>query len=236
MKRMLCALLALPLLLTAGCGTTRSVQVVDQKAVRDMARRMPAEMQARSLLDSSKSYTSAVFGAADEAYGKILFGRLAPDFLPEGVMMARFRTFKDMTSPRDAVKISQDGFTISTLQHKITVKMIGVLDWEGAGTQSWLVSCLLEPRVGRSRDYYLLIPTPIAERGVLQGKMAAVYECFGMACTMYVHDSAVPTAKAPAADPLSERTQVRESLPGLNQVTAPPQEMKQESALQERSL
>ncbi|MGN0008639.1 MAG: hypothetical protein ACI33N_03160 [Desulfovibrionaceae bacterium] len=229
-----CALLALPLLM-AGCG--RPVQIVDQAAFTEMARRMPEEMQARSIVDRSNSYREALFGPADEAYGRILFGRLSPDFLPEKAAMFRARTFRELAAgSRARTSISRSSFTLETVSQKIMVRMIGILDWEGAGRNSWLVSCLFQPRVGRSLEQYLLIPTPVAERGVLQARPAAMYECFGSACTMYVRDSAVPAAPAPAADPLSERTTVRESLPGLNQITTPPQEQRPDSSLRERSL
>ena len=112
-----------------------------------------------------------------------------------------------------------NGFTIHTLNKKISVNMIAVADWDNDGRDDWIVSCLVEPaNGGRTRDYYVVIPAPAAS-GPLQGTAVAVYECFGLACTLYMRETKIP--EVPASDGTAKTT-VIETVPGLKPVTLPP--------------
>ena len=71
---------------------------------------------------------------------------------------------------------------------------------------------------GRTRDYYVVIPAPAAS-GPLQGTAVAVYECFGLACTLYMRETKIP--EVPASDGTAKTT-VIETVPGLKPVTLPP--------------
>lgn len=233
MKKVTICLICAFLLTVTGCS--RPVQVVDEKAFIDMARRMPEEMQSRSLLTHSKAYTEALTPAPSEAYGKILYNRLDIDFLSDIDKQLPGRTFKEISRPSDRLQINDTNFSLEMRNLKIKAKMVGILDWDGNGIDSWLISCLAEPKNGHSREYYLLIPTPLPQRGLLKSNVAAVYDCFGMACTMYVHDGIAKTKMSSSKD--SSQTIVRESLPGLNQITLPPSEVKEDSPdISERAL
>ena len=115
--------------------------------------------------------------------------------------------------------------------------MVGIADWNGDGQDEWIVSCFVEPkRGGRTRIYYVLVPPPLNDQEKLKGTVAAVYECFGLSCTLYVRDSKV--IQRDAADPLLPPTEVHDVVPGLQPVTTPPNKAKQKSGegLEERSL
>jgi Uncharacterized conserved protein len=119
---------------------------------------------------------------------------------------------------------------------KLTVKMIGITDWNGDGQDEWIVSCFVEPkRGGRTRIYYLLVPPPLNDKEKLKGTVAAIYECFGLACNLYVRDSKV--IERDAADPLVPPTVVQDVVPGLQPVTTPPSKNTSKSdGLEERNL
>ena len=66
--------------------------------------------------------------------------------------------------------------------------------------------------------------------------MAAVWECFGLACNLYVRNSKV--IERAAADPLLPSTEVQDVVPGLQTVTEPPKKNPADKSdgLEERSL
>ena len=114
-----------------------------------------------------------------------------------------------------------NGFCINHATQKLTVNMVAIADWNDDGEDEWIVSCMVEPKMGgRTRTYYVLVPPPRNEREPLKGTVAAVWECFGLACNLYVRNSKV--IERAAADPLLPSTEVQDVVPGLQTVTEPP--------------
>jgi hypothetical protein len=210
-----------------------SVQVMDEGRFVTMARRMPQELQARGLLDSSRSYQPAPFDA-NIPYGKILFARLSPAFISDIALVPPAMDFTLMAAG-GRVQKDNKGFVIQSRPYRITTKMIANVDWEGKGNHAWLISCFVEPRNGRSYEYYLVVPQPLPRKGLVTGKVVAVSECFGSSCTTFVRDR-FTAVSAPAADPQAPKTEVIETIPGLNDVTKPPRPQTQSKELQEKSL
>lgn len=207
-------------LLLSGCAG-KPVDVVQPAQFKNMADRMSKELIARNLLDNARNYVAPLtpsFNAPD--YGAALFTRLSPAFLFEDrVQAAPAASFAAGVRPGDRVQRRGNGFTIHTLNKKISVNMIAVADWDNDGRDDWIVSCLVEPaNGGRTRDYYVVIPAPAAS-GPLQGTAVAVYECFGLACTLYMRETKIP--EVPASDGTAKTT-VIETVPGLKPVTLPP--------------
>ncbi|MDD3683252.1 hypothetical protein [Desulfovibrio desulfuricans] len=235
----ICALLCLGCLL-AGCGTTRPVVVVEKDEFMKMAHNMPKELQARDLLDKDGSYTAPMSFKGLKDYGDILFTRLSPSFMLQNdtahdVYLGE--TFSATILPDSRVQRFPNGFSINHATQKLKVNMVGIADWNGDGQDEWIVSCFVEPkRGGRTRIYYVLVPPPLNDQEKLKGTVAAVYECFGLSCTLYVRDSKV--IQRDAADPLLPPTEVHDVVPGLQPVTTPPDKAKQKSGegLEERSL
>ena len=235
----LCALLCLGCLLF-GCGTTRPVVVVEKEEFMRMTHNMKKELQARNLLDADGSYTAPMSFAGMKDYGDILFRRLSPDFMQQPDTAHDIYlgpTFAATILPDSRVKHWDNGFSINHATQKITVHMVGITDWNGDGQEEWVVSCLVQPKWGgRDRTYYVLVPPPLNDQEKLKGTLAAVYECFGLSCTLYVRDSKV--IQRDAADPLAPPTEVHDVVPGLQPVTTPPSKSKSKSSdgLEERSL
>ena len=217
----LCALLCLGAL--AGCGSTRPVTVVQKDQFIRMAHEMPKELQARNLLDKDGSYVAPFSFAGFSDYGEILFRRLSPSFLKADTAHDVYlgATFAATLQPDSRVKRWSDGFAINHATQKVTVNMVAIADRNNDGEDEWIVSCLVEPKWGgRTRTYYVLVPPPRSDKETLKGTLAAIYECFGLACNLYVRDSRV--IERDAADPLVPPTVVQDVVPGLQPVTEPP--------------
>ena len=221
--------------LLLGCAT-RPVAVVEQKEFLQMARRMPGELQARRLLDANLSYLPAMGFASFNEYGPRLFRNLSPSFIfNDAGRTLPGETFAAGLQPGSRPRIGPNGFMIEQPSQRITVSMVAIADWDGDGTKEWIVSCKVQPkRGGRDRTYYVLIPPPRDAGERLRGAVAAVWECFGHACSLYVRDSKA-TARL-SADPGAGATEVQDVVPGLQPVTTPPEKTRQTDALKERDL
>ncbi|MDR1776479.1 MAG: hypothetical protein LBR31_01450 [Desulfovibrio sp.] len=223
--------------LLGGCGL-RPVAVVDDDGFARMAARMPKELVARHILAGDGSHLPALSFAAWDEYGTTLFRRLSPSFLfGDSGHVYLGETFAQTLQPESRVTRRPNGFSINHPTQTLDLDMIAVVDWNDDGQKEWLVSCLVEPkRGGVARTYYVLVPPPRDQKERLQGTTAAVYECFGLACSLYVRDSRTITRMA--ADPLAPPTEVQDLTPGLQPVTTPPSKKQPHSGsgLQERSL
>ena len=210
--------LLLAAVVMTGCAG-RTVDVVQADQFKLMADRMPDELIARDILDQNRDYVAGLLGS-DTNYGQALFQRLSPDFLFEDTVQAAYGTsFAASVLPSDRVQQRPLGFTLRRLRQNITVNMVAITDWNGDGQKDWIVSCTVEnARGGKVRDYYVIIADP-QEQGPLKGSVAAVYESFGVAGRLYMRDS-VRKENAPAAE--GSPTAVEEAVPGLRQVTTPP--------------
>lgn len=219
-----------------GCAT-RPVVVVEKDQFIRMARQMRHELQARGLLDNDGSYLASFSLAGFSDYGETLFRRLSPAFmLGDAGDVFPGETFAAL-QPQGRVKHWRNGFSIDQPARKLTLTMVAIADWNNDGQDEWIVSCLVEPKTGgRTRTYYLLAPPPRHEREPLKGTVAAVYECFGLACNLYVRDSKV--IERAAADPLAPPTVVQDVVPGLQPVTTPPSKKvpAARSGVEERNL
>lgn len=226
----------------AGCAG-KTVDVVQADQFKVMADRMHEELIARDILDKDRDYVSGLLGSGDANYGEILFKRLSPDFLFEDVVGGTpGNTFAAIVFRGDGVQKRPGGFTIRRVRQSMKVNMIAITDWDGDGKKDWIVSCAVDGlRGGKTRDYYVVIADPTAQgdQGPLKGKVAAVYESFGVAVAgkLYVRESAQKSTEAPASE--AAPTVVEESVPGLRPVTTPPK-LKEKGAkregLEERNL
>lgn len=71
-----------------------------------------------------------------------------------------------------------------------------------------------------ARAYLLSAPPPAHKGQPLKASVAALYECYGLACTMYVNHALV--LRGEGNDSSEPATPVQDSVPGLQQVTEPP--------------
>ncbi|MEG2173581.1 MAG: hypothetical protein RRY29_10055 [Desulfovibrionaceae bacterium] len=227
----LCMLLCSTFL--TGCAG-KTVDVVQPKQFKILADHMGKELIAHNILDENGSYVAPAFSQAGDNYGQHLYKRLSPAFIFEDTAYGmNAPTFAGSISPSDRAKVGENGFVIKYLQRTVTVNMIALVDWDGDGTNDWLISCLVEPHNGaRTRDYTIIIPNPKNE-GPLQARVIGVYECFGLACTLYMRESAAPTPTGPEPN-------ISDTVPGLKPVTLPPGSAvpadAKENQLQERNL
>lgn len=230
-----CVLLCLGGLLF-GCST-RPVVVVEKDQFIRMARAMPKELKARNLLDDQGSYVAPMSFAGYKNYGDVLFQRLSPSFMfgetAHDVYLGA--TFAATILPDSRVKHWDNGFSIRHATQTITVNMVAIADWNNDGQDEWIVSCLVEPRMGgKTRTYYLLVPPPQNSSEILKGTVAAINECFGLSCTIFVRDS--KTIERTASNPLVPPTEVHDVVPGLQPVTEPPKKGPAKGGLEERNL
>lgn len=218
----------------AGCAG-KTVDVVQPAQFKILADHMSKELIAHNLLDSSRAYVSPLISSVAGDYGPQLYKRLSPAFIFEDTAYGmNASTFASSVTPSDRAKVDENGFVIKYLQRTVTVNMVALVDWDGDGNKDWLVSCMVEPHNGaRTRDYTIIIPDPKTE-GPLQGRVIGVYECFGLACTLYMRES----ASAPTSAELESNTS--DTVPGLKPVTQPPgtnlPASAKEGKLQERPL
>lgn len=229
--------LCLPVLCCA-CATTRPVEVVEKKDFIEMARIMRTEMQARHLLDKDGFYMESFSPAQDTvAYGDILYRQLSPSFMFDDTAGHVYlgESFHATLTPGSRVRRQAHGFTIFHPTQTLRVAMLAIADWNDDGEKEWIVSCRVTPlRGGRTRDYYLLVPPPNHPRERLIGTVAAVNDCFGLACTLYVKKTAAPQRENDIA-----ATPVEDVAPGLENVTEAPAAAgsgRTRGGLEERSL
>lgn len=221
--------------LLSGCGT-KSVDVVQPEQFKILADHMGKELKALNVLDSNNAYVAPLFSSATNDYGQQLFKRLSPSFIFEdNAYSMSYASFDSSVSASDRAKVSDNGFSIKYLRQTVTVNMIALLDWDNDGTTDWLVSCLVDPRNGgRTRDYTVVIKDPKPE-GPLQAQVIGVYECFGLACTLYMRESVAAPTTGPEVD-----GKMTDTVPGLKPVTLPPGSAlpsgSKEEKLQERNL
>ncbi|WP_291440211.1 hypothetical protein [Desulfovibrio sp.] len=230
-----CALLCLGVLLF-GCST-RPVVVVEKDQFIRMARAMPKELQARNLLDDKGSYVAPMSFAGYKSYGETLFRRLSPSFMAGETSHDVYlgSTFAATMQPDSRVTHWDNGFRIRHATQTLTANMVAIADWNGDGQDEWIVACTVEPRMGgRTRTYYLLVPPPQNDQEMLKGTVAAINECFGLSCTVFVRDSKI--IERAASNPLAPPTEVHDVVPGLQPVTEPPKKDPARGGLEERSL
>ena len=204
--------------LLAGCGA-KGVTVVDKSGFVPMSQRMPQEMTARGLLTDDGSYISLP-GA------EFLFNDRGHVYLGS--------TFAATRTPSSHATVRKTGFTIVHPTQTINLAMLGIVDWNNDEKDEWLIACDVRPHLGsESRTYYVLVP-PLRKGEPLQATVAAVYECYGLACKLTVRDSrAIPRVGEGELPP----TDVHDALPGMEGVTEPPRpDSTPRSGLQERSL
>ena len=218
--------------LLAGCGAKG---VVDKPGFVTMSQRMPQEMKARGLLTDDGSYISLP-GGGGENYGEILFRQLSPEFLfNDRGHVYLGSTFAATRTPSSHATVRKTGFTIVHPTQTINLAMLGIVDWNNDEKDEWLIACDVRPHLGsESRTYYVLVPPPLRKGEPLQATVAAVYECYGLACKLTVRDSrAIPRVGEGELPP----TDVHDALPGMEGVTEPPKpDSTPRSGLQERSL
>jgi hypothetical protein len=223
--------------LLAGCGV-KPVTVIDENKFAQLAQRMPKELQARRLLTENGSWLPALSLDGYREYGDTLFRRLSPSFMfGDSGHVYMGETFSATLLRESRVLLRPNGFSINHPTQELDLGMVAILDWNDDGEKEWLVSCLVEPkRGGLTRTYYVLVPPPRDAGERLGGTVAAVYECFGLACNLYVRDSRDITRAA--ANPLVPPTEVQDLTPGLQTVTTPPGKKPDKSGntLEEREL
>ncbi len=236
-------LLIISILLPA-CG--RQVDVVQTHQFKLMADRMPKELMARNIIDSSRDYMPSTWGSGSVAYGEILYRRLSPAFLFGDVVEKQtHNSFAEMVTSNqkeNSVVMRTNGFGIvsikkekstkgkrktnTNIEQRVDVDMVAVTDWDGDEQNDWIISCkVLRTRGAIPRIYYIVVSNPNVV-GTLRGGVVAVYDDLGAFGRLYMRESMVKTY-APVED----------VVPGLKAVTMPPTtEAKTQNNIQERVL
>ena len=232
-SRFLLALFAATIL--SGCAAP-ALTVVQDKQFAMMSRHMHRELEKRGLLNAGHVCSIPFFGAQAARYGDVLFRTLSPSFmLGECEHVYLGGTFKETMQPDSRLKLRENGFSIEHATQTLDMEMIAIADWNGDGKKEWIVSCFVHPkRAGRDRTFYLLVPPPLSKGEVLKGTIAAVWECYGAACSLHVRDT-----KSIERDPdaLAPKTDVSDVAPGAGAVTTPPDTSRSSgSSVQEHSL
>ena len=232
-SRFLLALFAATLL--SGCAGP-ALTIVQDKQFDTMNRHMHRELEKRGLLNAGHGFSLPFFNAQAVRYGDVLFRTLSPSFmLGECEHVYLGGTFKATMQPDSRLNLRENGFSIEHATQSLDMEMIGIADWNGDGQKEWIVSCHVHPkRAGRDRTFYLLVPPPLSEGEVLKGTIAAVWECYGAACSLHLRDT-----KSIERDPdaLTPKTVVQDVAPGVGTVTTPPDTSRSSgSSVQEHPL
>lgn len=225
-------LLFLPIFFLSACA---KMAIFDQEGYEDMAKRMPKELTSRSLPSTHADVENAL-QKSKEAYGRILFNQLSPEFMHgETAQYYIGETFAETMQPqRSRVRHKENGFIIEHVSQRITVSMLAKADWNGDGDMEWIVSCTVVPKKGgHTKTWYLLVPPPENKEEILQGTPCALWDCFGQSCTLSLRDASKIRRTVKENTPLTE---VKEFVPGEKTITTPPSEKTGNSALQERAL
>ena len=229
---------ALPLLFVlalALSGCAGSPCVVDQQGYSQMLKRFPSEMQARGIasLESSSNVPSP-------SYGEVLYKRLSPDFIygEQGHHLYMGENFHKTLTPHSRLTMDRDGrgFSIAHPTQRLAMRMLAVVDWNGDGDLEWLARCTVESyRGGKVRDYYVLVPDPDENQGMLHGMICATADSAGRGLAPVTNVRS--TASFGSKEEAIPETEVHESLPGERMVTQPPsEEQPRQGGIQERRL
>ncbi len=213
----------------AGC-TGRQVDVIQAHQFKLMADRLPNEMIARDILDSSRNYYPTMLPNFTNDYGHALYERLASDFVfGDEVSNNRHLSFAQIVrndSKNNSAQMRKAGFSIvsintpttkkrtinARIERRVDVDMVAITDWNGDGLDDWIVAGkLLRTRGAIPRIYYVVISNPPAT-GMLRGNVVAVYDDLGVVGRLYMRDSLVKTSSP-----------VEDVVPGLKPVTTPPE-------------
>ncbi len=214
--------------------TTTPVYVAHPQQFKLMSQRMPQELIARKLMTTNFDYTIASAPLGSQDYGTALYTGLNPAFLFDDVAQKSATSFAASLAPHEKVQMRNTGFTISatTLQEKngtkpkfgsagrrIDIDIIAISDWEGDGTQDWILTCRYVKNYGAyPRTYYMVVPRNASTsfpQQKLQSTVIAVYEEAGPKGRIYLRESKV-----------NQTSHVQDVVPGLKNVTMPPSEQK----------
>ncbi len=209
--------------------------VVDQQGYAQMLKRFPSEMQSRGI--ASLETTSAV---PSPSYGEVLYKRLSPDFIygEQGHHLYMGENFHKTLTPHSRLTMDGDGrgFSIAHPTQRLAMRMLAVVDWNGDGDLEWLTRCTVETyRGGKMREYYVLVPDPANNQGMLHGMICATADmpAAGLAPVTKVRD----TSSFGKKEESIPKTEVHESLPGERMVTQPPSaEQPRQGGIQERDI
>ncbi len=222
--------------------TGRQVDVIQTQQFKLMADRMPNELIARDIIDSSRDYLPAMWPGFSGEFGQILYERLSSNFLfddkVETMGNLSFAQIVRKKPKENSIQIRKHGFTVTNIktiksrknynriERRIDVDMVAVTDWNGDGTSDWLVAgTLLRTRGAVPRIYYVVILNP-PSTGMLNGSVVGVYEDLGVVGRLYMRDSLVKSS-----------SQVEDVVPGLKPITkAPENEKPSSSNIKEREL
>lgn len=181
-----CCIAFCSLVLLGGCST-RSVSVVNESEFTSMARRLTPLLQHQGLLDEGGAYVTPLF-ASDKipaAVGESLFARLSPAFRFKVDPALLPATFAAARTPHDTLTMRPDGFVMDRGLESITVALLASVDWNGDGSENWLLLCrVATPRTGGLIDYYLLVEKPDAP--VLRPRLLAAWDCRARTCQLFV--------------------------------------------------
>ncbi len=229
MKYLSLFLLAVCLFSLPGCAKQppETIQIISNRAFKQMTGRFRDEFKARGIFDASGSYTTYT-PASEKSYGQDLFERLSPAFIPN--IKTSAATFEKMVGRNDKVRHFNNGFIIESQRYTITVFMAAITDWDLDKQLDALILCYFKPRQGRSGEYYIYTPFPLAS-GIIKPRITASYECLNAVCTSNVRDS-----RAKRAIPQGKVDKVTESVPGLMDITSPPDSASPKDALSSQDL
>ena len=218
--------------LLAGC-LGKMVSVMDEDGFRSLAQRFGPELRSRQIVDSEGSWLEPLPFLSDTPAdaGERLFLRLSPAFRFRGTDSALVpATFAASRIEGDGLTISPCGFTLVQGMRQVDVSLLALTDWNGDGTDDWLVRCAVRdaqiPSGEEERDYYLAVENP--EAAIMEPRVIGVYICRNRRCVAHSGARDVPP-----------EVSVVDLLPGQRTVTAPPGgsgKMKKSDSLHEQKL
>lgn len=163
MKKSLLFLLAAMFLL-ASCAPQgmRMVDSKDDAAFASMYRAMAPSMLKRHMVDERGSWYAPLISLGPDDVGRKLLDSMSPRFCSAELGEPAARSFREMLTSQDVVKVGPWSASIQTSEHTVSLKLIAVTDWDGDGRNDWLVSCRIGHRntPHEAREYFILIADP----------------------------------------------------------------------------
>lgn len=149
----------------------RFVDAVEPGSFVAMSRAMRPVMLQKGLVDSHGDwYTSALSLRPDEV-GRILVDRFSPSFRYLDSKETAPATFRAWLKPGTRIEYERFKAVIWQDKEKVVLELAALADWNGDGSEDWLVRCSVSntERPGREREYFLCVSD--LEAPILRGRL-----------------------------------------------------------------
>ena len=149
----------------------RLVDAVEPGQFVAMSRAMRPVMLQKGLVDSHGDWYSPTLSLRPDEVGRTLVDRFSPSFLYLDSKEAVPPTFRAWLGPGTRIEYGRFKAVITQGKEKVVLELAALTDWNGDGSEDWLVRCSVSrtDRLGREREYFLCVSD--FDAPVLRGRL-----------------------------------------------------------------